>query len=186
MRGSGGDRYGNRYVSEHLLPAARRALPKLATAVHTVAQALGLASTSVYVPPLKRVDRIRELCHDDEGEGGTRSPHYFHEYPKQASNVDVARAMLVLEHAAQVREALLLFKQDGNRRCFAVVRVLNRFASESGSMRMLSLNLEIDGHFVEVQLALASLVAVRRKRHKYHGLMCGGGYMALIARAKPL
>ena len=181
--GSGGDRYGNRYVAEHLLPAAKRALPRLVGAARRVAEQLGAGSCSMYVPPLKQIARMARLCHDDEeAEDGGRSAHYFHEHPRQASNVDVARVMLVLERPAQVAEALALFRGDSEAR---VVRVLNRFWKESSAgYRDCCLNLDLGGHYAEVQLSLASLVAVRRRMHKFHGLLQAGGYSALIAKAK--
>ena len=50
----------------------------------------------------------------------------YHEYPRQASNVDVARVMLVLQTPAQAVRALALFKEN-----YEVARVKNRFRPEA-------------------------------------------------------
>ena len=48
------------------------------------------------------------------------------------------------------------------------------------------LNLRIEGIYVEVQIGIAALVAVRRSMHKYYGVVRSTGTSSLIAMAKPL
>ena len=48
------------------------------------------------------------------------------------------------------------------------------------------LNLDIDGVYCEVQIGLATLVAVRRRMHRFYGVVRSIGYQAMKALAKPL
>ena len=173
---------GSRYVEEHLLPEARRVLPLLEAAVRRVAVALGPAS-DVRVPPLKTLLRMSEKAGVGAAAFAGEADHLLNEYPRQASNVDVARVMLVVPTPPQVQQALALFKQQCE-----VARVKNRFSPEAPlyGYRDMLLNLKIDGVYCEVQLGLAPLVAVRRKMHKFYGVVRSIGMKPLISMAKPL
>ena len=52
--------------------------------------------------------------------------------------------------------------------------------------RDMLLNLKIGGVYCEVQIGLAPLVAVRRKMHKFYGIVRSTGADPLISMAKPL
>jgi hypothetical protein len=167
MDNTGDANDGQKYVTGHLLPAARRVLPQLEAAVNMVARALGAnPKECVFVPPLKTKVRMEEKA----GVGvagftgvGEHADHFYHEYPRQASNVDVARVMLVVQSPTEAIQAHATFKEKSE-----VVRVKNRFAPEAPlyGYRDMLMNLKIDGVYCEVQVGLAPLVAVRRKMHK--------------------
>ena len=52
--------------------------------------------------------------------------------------------------------------------------------------RDMLLNLDVEGVFCEVQIGLSALVAVRRRMHKFYGVVRSIGDERLIAMAKPL
>ena len=137
----------------------------------------------VYVPPLKTMQRMDEKAGVGLALGlDAEADHALHEYPRQASNVDVARIMLILPSPSHVIEALALFKSQTN-----VVRVKNRFSAPTpAGLRDLLLNLCIDGVYCEVQVGITTLVAVRRKMHSYYGICRSIGMKPLKAMAKPL
>jgi hypothetical protein len=182
--GADGDCDGAKYVVAHLLPAARRALPLLEAAARRVAQAMGADPEQVVrTPPLKTALRMNEKAGVGDAWGAGEADHFLHEYPRQASNVDVARVMLVVAAPVHVRQALVLF-----RALHEVSRVKNRFSPEAPlyGYRDMLLNLKIDGVYCEVQIGLAPLVAVRRKMHKYYGIVRSIGSEPLISMAKAL
>ena len=176
------DPHGTKYVEEHLLPAARRVLPQLEAAVRRVAEAVGLdPDKAVRIPPLKTALRMDEKAGEGDSGSAGAPDHLLHEYPRQASNVDVARVMLVLPSPAHVVRAVALLKTQNE-----VVRLKNRFARPSGGLRDMLLNVRIDGVFCEVQVGIETLVAVRRKMHKFYGVVRSIGFKPLVAMAKPL
>ena len=177
------DREGQAYVEEYLLPAARRVLPQLQAAVRRVAEAEGLdPDSAVRTPPLKTMKRMSEKAGVGEAlRDAGEADHLLHEYPRQASNVDVARVMLILPSPAHVVRAVALFKAQCD-----VVRLKNRFARPSGGLRDILLNLCIDGVYCEVQVGIGTLVAVRRKMHKYYGVVRSIGTGPLVLMAKEL
>ena len=206
-KGDSGD-LGQAFVERSLLPAARRVLPLLEAAARRVAAQLregqeedeeegvegreegsGAAAAAqggrceVRVPPLKTKARMDEKAGFGEARHGADPDHLLHEYPRQASNVDVARVMLVVATPAQAVRALALFKETCE-----VARVKNRFSPEAPlyGYRDILLNLRIDGVYCEVQIGLAPLVAVRRKMHKFYGIVRSTGTKPLISLAKPL
>ena len=210
---TGGDFNGERYVAETLLPAARRVLPRLEEAARAVVARLCAGATaaqrgespstaaaagastddhragdqaappSLFVPPLKTALRMAEKAGEGMAGIGKDPDHQLHEYPRQASNVDVARVMLVVATPAQAVRALALFKET----C-SVVRVKNRFSPEAPlfGYRDMLLNLHIEGVYCEVQIGLTALVAVRRRMHSFYGVVRSIGYRAMVALAKPL
>jgi len=176
------DREGHAYVEEYLLPAARRVLPQLQAAVRRVAEAEGLdPDSAVRTPPLKTMKRMSEKAGIGAARGAGEADHLLHEYPRQASNVDVARVMLILPSPAHVVRAVALFKAQCD-----VVRLKNRFARPSGGLRDILLNLCIDGVYCEVQVGIGTLVAVRRKMHKYYGVVRSIGAGPLVLMSKGL
>jgi len=89
--------------------------------------------------------------------------------------------MLILPSPAHVVRAVALFKAQCD-----VVRLKNRFARPSGGLRDILLNLCIDGVYCEVQVGIGTLVAVRRKMHKYYGVVRSIGTGPLVLMAKEL
>ena len=161
---TGGDRDGAKYVLAHLLPASARVLPLLVAAVRAAAAAVGVDhEVGVRVPPLKTALRMDEKA----GTGATtyaaasQADHFTHELPRQASNVDVARVMLVLDTPAQVRGALTHFKQQCE-----VARVKNRFSPEAplyGKHACRSLLACLSVPRAELTLSLPPLTLTTRK-----------------------
>ena len=73
------------------------------------------------------------------------------------------------------------------RRRARVVRLKNRFLHSPGfGYRDMLLNVDMDGHVCEIQMGLLPLVAVRRRMHKYYGVIRSGGTDALRNAVKPL
>ena len=186
-RATGGDWHGAAFVRDFLLPASARVLPLLVAAVRRVADETAAdPARDVFVPLLKTALRMDEKAGTGFLAGtpaAAEADHYLHEYPRQASNVDVARVMLVLPTPMAVVHALRLFKE----KC-EVARVKNRFspAAPLYGYRDMLLNLKIDGVYCEVQLGLAPLVAVRKRMHKYYGIVRSVGMSPLVSMAKPL
>jgi hypothetical protein len=89
--------------------------------------------------------------------------------------------MLILPSPAHVVRAVALFKAQCD-----VVRLKNRFARPSGGLRDILLNLCIDGVYCEVQVGIGTLVAVRRKMHKYYGVVRSIGAGPLVLMSKEL
>ena len=220
-----GDWQGRRYTAGHLLPAARAARRTLREVARRVVQTLvsefggggggggGSGSSSegaaveatLYMPPLKEVLLVEARAGlrtvlGDSAYGGVAT-HAQHEFPRQASNVDVARCTIVLPTAAQLLRALELLRGQSHR----VARIENGFADGTGGAeegggeqqqqqqqqqqhqlgyRDLALYLCIDGAYVELRLALAPLVAVRRQMHKCVGVSRYAALDAFVARAK--
>jgi hypothetical protein len=179
---TGDDKLGAAYVRGTLLPAAERALPLLEAAARAIAGQLG-GGAVVRTPPLKTQRRMDEKA--GVGFRQAHADHFLHEYPRQASNVDVARVMLVVPTPALAVRAHALFKS----RC-EVLRVKNRFSPDAPQYgyrdMLLNLRLEEGGMIVEAQIAVASLVVVRRKMHRYYGIVRSIGMEPLITMAKPL
>ena len=172
------------YTNHFLIPAAKRVLPLLIFAAKRVAAALGLsAEEAVHTPALKTAKRMAEKAGSTAGPAARLADHYQHEFPRQASNCDVARIMLVVQTPAQLLQAHSLFKQQCE-----VARVKNRFSPEAPlyGYRDMLLNLTIDGIYVEVQLGISALVKVRRKMHKFYGVVRSIGSRPLASMAKPL
>ncbi|GMH48032.1 hypothetical protein TrRE_jg10561 [Triparma retinervis] len=173
-----GDEFGERYMEAVLIPSAERVLPVLKGICEAVRSEV--EGVEVHVPPLKTATRIWEkcgiYCYKDVAD------HYNHEYPQQASNVDVARAMLKIDCPEMIVRALEAVR--GNSEC-RVVRVKNRFGSTVG-VRDLLVNVEIDGVYAEIQVGLKNLIDVRRKMHKFYNVVRSEGSDQLGDAAKPL
>lgn len=153
-----GDPDGNLYVEEFLIPESKRILPLLNRMCDDVAASV--PGVVVYVPPLKTLARMSEKMAGD---------HKWHEYPKQASNVDVARIMLKVDTPTHLLQALAEIKERGK-----VVRLKNRFGNNAGVKDML-LNLIVDDIYCEIQIGLNPLIEVRRQMHKFYGLVRSEG-----------
>jgi hypothetical protein len=180
QRGTGDEQndVGRRFVEEVLLPQSRRVLPLLEAAAQRVSQDLGVGT--VCVGPLKTDLRMDEKAGNIHGVAD--ADHKQHEFPKQASNVDVARLLFELPDPAALCEAHTRLKAQQK-----VVRVKNRFSPESPlyGYRDMLLNFDIDGVFCEMQLGLTPLVAVRKKMHRYYGLVRSTGFRSFVSMTKP-
>jgi hypothetical protein len=169
---------GNDYVKSFLLPESKRARVLLVAKIDALADELG--GCKVIVPPLKTMRRMDEKA---ANVWGAEADHLLHELPCQASNVDVARVMLVIP-----TPALLIQAKRRLHELFTVLRVKNRFSPDDPlyGYRDMLINVDISGIIVEVQLGLAALVAVRSKMHKFYGVIRSTGFRAFVRTAKVL
>jgi hypothetical protein len=112
---------------------------------------------------------------------GDDPDHRAHEYPKQASNVDVARILLELPTPAQVVRAIQLLHKEHRVR-----RVKNRFSPEHPlyGYRDILVNLDIDGIIVEAQLGLGPLVELRAKMHHFYNIVRAIGFRPYLSVSK--
>ena len=163
------DSDGQVFVEEWLIPEAKRVLGALEELCRDVASEVG--GIEVHTPPLKTAIRIAEKC---GGIGEIEADHNLHEFPQQASNVDVARVMMKVRTPCELLAALEALRKKGK-----VLRIKNRFGNENGVKDML-LNLEVDGVIVEVQMGLLSLIEVRQKMHKFYNVARSEGAFELV------
>jgi hypothetical protein len=168
---------GRKYCEEYLLPESKRVLPILQAGLEKVTRDMGTGQ--VFVPPLKTTRRMDEKCGNI---AGSEADHMFTEFPRQACNVDVARVMLELSEPQEVIHAHHMISEQ-----MTVVRVKNRFSPDNPlyGYRDMLLNVEIDGVFAECQIGITPLIVVRRKMHKWYGLVRSNGFRSYVSLAKP-
>merc|ERR1712070_687056 len=104
--------------------------------------------------------------------------HECHEYPRQASNVDVARVALTVATPNQVIQAHQLLKDQQK-----IVGVKNSFSAKTPrfGFRRLLLNVVLDGIVTEAQIRLAPLDAIMCRMDKLMVILRSFGFRSYVS-----